>query len=80
MDDRSSRGRSEFFRVLLFVRIVSDEKRTFHPPSHSYVDQLNQILHYLGTPSEETLRRVGSPRVSLNYSFFYGAFLTQHPC
>lgn len=28
-----------------------------------YVDQLNQILHYLGTPSEETLRRVGSPRV-----------------
>lgn len=27
-----------------------------------YVDQLNQILHYLGTPSEETLRRVGSPR------------------
>ena len=30
----------------------------------SYVDQLNQILHYLGTPSEETLRRVGSPRVS----------------
>ena len=28
----------------------------------SYVDQLNQILHYLGTPSEDTLRRVGSPR------------------
>ncbi|KAH9073079.1 CMGC/MAPK/ERK protein kinase [Lactarius deliciosus] len=28
-----------------------------------YVDQLNQILHYLGTPSEDTLRRVGSPRV-----------------
>ncbi|EGG12085.1 uncharacterized protein MELLADRAFT_46685 [Melampsora larici-populina 98AG31] len=27
-----------------------------------YVDQLNQILHYLGTPSEQTLRRVGSPR------------------
>ena len=27
-----------------------------------YVDQLNQILHYLGTPSNETLRRVGSPR------------------
>ncbi|KAG8949365.1 Mitogen-activated protein kinase [Tulasnella sp. 424] len=27
-----------------------------------YVDQLNQILHYLGTPSEEILRRVGSPR------------------
>jgi serine/threonine protein kinase len=31
----------------------------------SYVDQLNQILHYLGTPSEDTLRRVGSPRVGL---------------
>lgn len=29
----------------------------------SYVDQLNQILHFLGTPSEDTLRRVGSPRV-----------------
>ncbi|CAD6568431.1 MAG: Mitogen-activated protein kinase [Cyphobasidiales sp. Tagirdzhanova-0007] len=27
-----------------------------------YVDQLNQILHYLGTPSDDTLRRVGSPR------------------
>ena len=23
---------------------------------------MNQILHYLGTPSEDTLRRVGSPR------------------
>ncbi|KAK0564352.1 mitogen activated protein kinase 2, partial [Tilletia horrida] len=27
-----------------------------------YVDQLNQILHVLGTPTEETLKRVGSPR------------------
>ena len=27
-----------------------------------YVDQLNQILRYLGTPSEETLARIGSPR------------------
>ena len=27
-----------------------------------YVDQLNQILHYLGTPSESTLNRIGSPR------------------
>ena len=27
-----------------------------------YVDQLNQILHILGTPSEETLSRIGSPR------------------
>ena len=27
-----------------------------------YVDQLNQILHILGTPSEETLARIGSPR------------------
>jgi len=27
-----------------------------------YVDQLNQILHYLGTPYEETLSRIGSPR------------------
>jgi serine/threonine protein kinase len=26
------------------------------------VDQLNQILHYLGTPNEETLSRIGSPR------------------
>jgi hypothetical protein len=29
------------------------------------VDQLNQILHDLGIPSEDTLRRVGSPRVRL---------------
>jgi mitogen-activated protein kinase 7 len=27
-----------------------------------YVDQLNKILAFLGTPTEETLRRVGSPR------------------
>lgn len=27
-----------------------------------YVDQLNRILDLLGTPTEETLRRVGSPR------------------
>lgn len=27
-----------------------------------YVDQLNQILHILGTPNEETLVRIGSPR------------------
>ena len=27
-----------------------------------YVDQLNQILHYLGTPDESTLSRIGSPR------------------
>jgi len=27
-----------------------------------YVDQLNQILHYLGTPDDAALRRVGSPR------------------
>jgi len=29
-----------------------------------YVDQLNQILHYLGTPNEETLSRIGSQRVN----------------
>jgi mitogen-activated protein kinase 7 len=27
-----------------------------------YVDQLNRILALLGTPTEDTLRRVGSPR------------------
>lgn len=27
-----------------------------------YVDQLNQILHILGTPNEETLARIGSSR------------------
>ena len=27
-----------------------------------YVDQLNQILQYLGTPDETTLSRIGSPR------------------
>lgn len=27
-----------------------------------YVDQLNQILHILGTPNEKTLLRIGSPR------------------
>ncbi|KAH7101977.1 hypothetical protein BKA62DRAFT_793140 [Auriculariales sp. MPI-PUGE-AT-0066] len=28
-----------------------------------YVDQLNQILQCLGTPTEDALRRIGSPRV-----------------
>jgi len=32
----------------------------------SYVDQLNQILQILGTPSEETMNRIGSPKVALN--------------
>lgn len=27
-----------------------------------YVDQLNRILNLLGTPTEDTLRRVGSSR------------------
>ncbi|BGP48688.1 mitogen activated protein kinase 2 [Rhodotorula kratochvilovae] len=27
-----------------------------------YIDQLNIVLHFLGTPSDATLRRVGSPR------------------
>ena len=31
----------------------------------SYVDQLNQILNLLGTPTEDTLGRIGSPRVSI---------------
>ena len=30
----------------------------------SYVDQFIQILHCLGTPSDETLHRIGSPGVS----------------
>ena len=30
-----------------------------------YVDQLNQILHFLGTPNEETLSRIGSQRVKI---------------
>ncbi|CAG8622034.1 14849_t:CDS:2 [Acaulospora colombiana] len=30
-----------------------------------YVDQLNQILGILGTPDEETLRRVGSERAQI---------------
>ena len=28
-----------------------------------YIDQLNIVLHFLGTPTDKTLRRVGSPRV-----------------
>lgn len=39
---------------------------------YSYVDQLNQILHYLGTPSEDTLRRVGSPRVNTQFLALFG--------
>jgi serine/threonine protein kinase len=37
-----------------------------------YVDQLNQILHFQGTPDDATLRRVGSPRVSIIISVSAG--------
>lgn len=51
------------------------------PCLRSYVDQLNQILHYLGTPSEDTLRRVGSPRVRPNlYFFFYRVLSLNFAC
>ena len=36
------------------------------------VDQLNKILNFLGTPTEETLRRVGSPRAQES-AFHYPA-------
>lgn len=32
---------------------------------NSYVDQLNQILQVLGTPSDETMDRIGSPKVHI---------------
>lgn len=32
-----------------------------------YIDQLNIVLHFLGTPSDRTLSRVGSPRVCLHF-------------
>lgn len=35
---------------------------THHSRYLSYVDQLSQILNCLGTPKEDALRRVGSPR------------------
>ena len=52
-----------------------------------YVDQLNQILHYLGTPNEETLSRIGSPRAQeyvRNLNFmpkvpFYRLFTNANP-
>lgn len=57
--NRSLRDESESPPLPFFLVL------TFDVDVDSYVDQLNQILHYLGTPSEDTLRRVGSPRVSL---------------
>lgn len=57
--NRSLRDESESPPLPFFLVL------TFDVDIDSYVDQLNQILHYLGTPSEDTLRRVGSPRVSL---------------
>ncbi|KAH9815592.1 kinase-like domain-containing protein [Melampsora americana] len=46
--------------MLSFQNYTTASKPIFK--GRDYVDQLNQILHYLGTPSEQTLRRVGSPR------------------
>jgi serine/threonine protein kinase len=40
-----------------------------------YVDQLNQILHILGTPDDATLRRIGSERVRSNNSPFFIPYL-----
>src|SRR5437667_6807156 len=40
-----------------------------------YVDQLNQILHYLGTPNEETLSRIGSQRVQKKIESFYRSYI-----
>jgi serine/threonine protein kinase len=40
-----------------------------------YVDQLNKILAYLGTPTEETLGRVGSPRAQEWVYFLYTPLL-----
>ena len=53
-----SKGESESNLHLPSIVVIANNAQ-----SRSYVDQLNQILHYLGTPSEDTLRRVGSPRV-----------------
>jgi hypothetical protein len=42
----------------------------------SYMDQLNQILYYLGNPSEEALGRVGSARVSYSIvSIIHAVFI-----
>ena len=55
-----TKEKSEWTYNILHPSIRTSAKFCFP----SYVDQLNQIIHYLGTPSEDTLRRVGSPRVS----------------
>jgi serine/threonine protein kinase len=39
-----------------------------------YVDQLNKILNFLGTPTEDTLRRVGSPRAQECATSFAGEY------
>lgn len=42
------------------------------------MDQLNQILHYLGSPSEEALGRVGSARVSYSIISIIRTFFTEN--
>lgn len=42
-----------------------------------YVDQLNQILNLLGTPTEDTLRRVGSPRAQEYVASFVSLYLIE---
>ena len=39
-----------------------------------YVDQLNQILHYLGTPDEGTLSRIGMYYYRLLVVAFFSAW------
>ena len=41
--------------------LISSQSITRSQPL-SHVDQLNRILHHLGTPPEDTLRSVGPPR------------------
>jgi mitogen-activated protein kinase 7 len=42
-------------------------------PGKDYVHQLNLILNILGTPDEETIRRIGSPRVFFKISLISGS-------
>ncbi|KAG6876978.1 hypothetical protein C0992_011161 [Termitomyces sp. T32_za158] len=54
-------GRKPLFKGRKYVLEIS---RKFAPdlPVFSYIDQLNQVLKYVGTPSEDALRRMSSSR------------------
>lgn len=68
-------GRTPIFKGQKYA-VKASPKFFSNFPVSSYSDQLNQVLHYVGTPSEDTLRRMSSSRVRLEHVPYKSSLLT----